>query len=112
MKSNKFYRRIEFLGFSEIWKQIMDVTHLTHLTLFNRGVNSLGSNNELQTVFPNLEHLSMEINLISSWRQIFELSNQFSKIKILDLNFNSFKFDAELIESLNHFDQINSSNGI
>lgn len=106
VKSNKFYRRIEFMGFSEIWKKIMDVTHLQHLTLFNRGVNSLGTRNEIRALFPNLTQLSLEISLISTWEQVFRLSEQLPNLKLLDLNYNCFYFLSEKTQFLNEFEQV------
>jgi hypothetical protein len=103
VKSNKFYRKIEFLGFSEIWKKIMDVNHLSHLTLFNRGVNKFGENNEILVLFPNITQLCLEISLISSWEQIFKLSKQVPNLKLLDLNYNSFLFSTEKIQLINKF---------
>lgn len=111
VKSNKYYRRIEFLGFSEIWKKIMDVTSLTSLTLFNRGVNSIGSNNEIQVLFPNVSQLSIEINLLESWEKIFALSAQLPKLTVLDLNFNVIHFKRELLQFSNNFNAIASEIG-
>jgi hypothetical protein len=111
VKSNKYYRRIEFLGFSEIWKKIMDVTSLKSLTLFNRAVNSIGDHNEIRVLFPNVDQLSMEINLMETWEKVFQLSDQLPNLNILDLNFNSFYFKTEQVQFLNDFKSISSGNG-
>ena len=112
VKSNKFYRKIEFMGFSEIWKKIMDVTSLRSLTLFNRAVNSIGDNNEIRVLFPNVDQLSIEINLLETWQKVFSLSDQLPNLKVLDLNFNSFYFKSEQIQFLNDFNTISSEQGI
>lgn len=111
VKSNRFYRKIEFMGFSEIWKKIMDVTSLTSLTLFNRGVNSIGSNDEIKALFPNVSQLSIEINLLESWEKVFALSEQLPRLTVLDLNFNVLHFKHELTQFLNDFDAVTSQIG-
>ena len=98
VKSNRFYRRIEFMGFDKIWKKIMDVTHLRQLTLFNRGVVSFGHPCELPTLFPNIRNLSLEINMIPTWKHVFELSKLLPMLRVLDLNYNSFAFEADQME--------------
>lgn len=108
VKSNKYYRRIEFLGFSKIWKKIMNVTSLAQLTLFNRGVNSLGEHNEIQKLFPNVTQLSLEINLLNSWEKVFGLAEELPDLNILDLNFNHYAFKTEQIQNLNDFNEITS----
>ena len=112
VKSNKYYRRIEFLGFSKIWKKIMDVSSLSQLTLFNRGVNSVGENNEIKILFPNVTQLSLEINLLNTWEKVFKLADQLPDLNILDLNFNHFAFKREQIQDLNNFNTISSGSGI
>ena len=89
----------------------MDVKHLNHLTLFNRGVNGLGNNDEIKILFPNVSQLSIEINLISKWKEIFRLSEQLPNLKLLDLNFNYFTFEQEQVQFLNDFKIVESGPG-
>lgn len=91
------------MGFSEVWKKIMDVTSLTSLTLFNRGVNSVGANDEIKILFPNVSQLSIEVNLLESWEKVFQLSEQLPKLTVLDLNFNVIHFNSEKLQMLNDF---------
>lgn len=81
----------------------MDVTHLRQLTLFNRGVVSLGHPSELPTLFPNIRNLSLEINMIPTWEKIFDLSNRLPHLRVLDLNYNSFYFDSDTIQARRDF---------
>lgn len=106
VKSNKYYRKIEFLGFSDVWKKIMDVENLTHITLFNEGMNSFGKFNELPILFSKVIQLSLEINLISSWSDMLQLSHLLPNLEILDLNFNFLHFDFEIENYKNHFDNL------
>jgi hypothetical protein len=89
----------------------MDVTSLERLTLFNRGVNSVGDYNEIQILFPNVTQLSLEINLFETWEKMFKLSDQLPNLSVLDLNFNSFYFKREQVQFLNDFNTLTQNSG-
>ena len=64
---------IEFVGFDEIWTKINNLDKIQSISLAECRICDLGPLGHLRGLFKSLKILSLEENLISDWKQIYQL---------------------------------------
>jgi Leucine-rich repeat (LRR) protein len=88
IKTSVSFKKIEFLGFQNIWQRMKDLNNLQNLSLSGYNVASLGAPGQLRSVFPALRELSLEDSLIYSWDQIGAIAKELPHLEILWLSKN------------------------
>lgn len=105
IKTSVSFKKIEFLGFQNIWQRMKDLNNLRNLSLSGYYVASLGKQGHFGSVFPALRELSLEDSLIYSWDQIGRIANELPLLEVLWLSKNRLTLpssDKEEIKAQNH----------
>jgi len=88
IKTSISFKKIEFLGFQNVWQRMKDLNNLRNLSLSNHFVASIGKKGQLGSIFPALRELSLEDSLISSWDQVAEIAHELPLLEVLWLSKN------------------------
>lgn len=91
------YKMIECIGFDRVWERLKNLKTFTTLSLAEGRVNGLGPEGRLRELFPALEKLSLEGNLLRHWEEVFRLANEFPLLRELNLNDNSLLASEDLL---------------
>ena len=97
------YKRIEFVGWNQIWKQMRDLQRIENLSLSGQELNSFGKTGEIRALFSSIKQLSIEDNLLHSWDQVPQLIYEFPQLEILWLSNNPLKLNGELNQEKKQF---------
>lgn len=96
IKTSINFKKIEFIGWDKVWKHMKNLKDVENLSLSNCNVSSLGRAGEIHALFPSVKQFSIENNLLISWEQVKNLSDEFPQLEVLWLCQNYLKRNDEL----------------
>ena len=96
IKTSISYKKIEFLGFNNVWNIVQNVNKIKNLSLENFKINKIGNKGKLKTLFKNLKELSICSNLFNNWEELNEIIEEFPNLEILQVSKNHFLLNEDL----------------
>lgn len=91
---------IEFIGFDEIWTKINNLDKIQSISLAECRICDLGELGHLNGLLKSLRILSLEDNLLSDWRQIYQLGHELPELTELSISNNAIHFPSDSFEDL------------
>ena len=92
----KIKKKVEFVGFNRIWKQINNLNKILGMSLPDLCISSVGHKNTIGKMLPNLQVLSLERNLIFDWNQVYLIGRELPKLQHLALSRNRLMRPADV----------------
>lgn len=87
---------VEFIGFDEIWNKLHNLDVLENISLAGSQICDVGENGDLSRIFPNLNTLSFEDNLLFDWHQVYLIGSELANLKELSLTNNILRDPEDL----------------
>lgn len=103
IKTSISYKKIEFLGFNNVWNIVQNVSKIKNLSLEYFKIYKIGNKGQLKNLFKNLKELSVCSNLFNDWSELNEIVEEFPNLEILQVSKNNFLTNEEVIELKSKF---------
>ncbi|KAK9919158.1 hypothetical protein WJX75_009791 [Coccomyxa subellipsoidea] len=84
--------QVQLLGEEQIRDHQACLEVATQATLDGARVSSIGSSGDLHNTAPRLQELSLEANLLPSWKEVSRLAEELPSLRSLDLSWNRMAF--------------------
>ncbi|XP_045465078.1 tubulin-specific chaperone E [Harmonia axyridis] len=87
---------LEMVGFEKVLDKQSDFYSLQVVDLRNQKISSPGESNQLEQLSPNIKELNLSLNLISSWKTVFQICAQLNQLSWLNVSENLLIIPEEI----------------
>uniref|UniRef100_A0A8C0C244 Tubulin-specific chaperone E n=1 Tax=Buteo japonicus TaxID=224669 RepID=A0A8C0C244_9AVES len=87
-------KTVEFVGMDSVAEQQSQLNRLVDVSVHGCAVSHAGQKEEIGRTCPNIRHINLSKNLISSWETVTAIASQVQNLETLNLSENKMKFPS------------------
>ncbi|XP_052662701.1 tubulin-specific chaperone E isoform X2 [Harpia harpyja] len=87
-------KTVEFVGMDSVAEQQSQLNRLVDISVHECAVSHAGQKEEISRTCPNIRHINLSKNLISSWETVTAIASQVQNLETLNLSENKMKFPS------------------